>query len=301
MKDNILLWGLLQDGTMRSVYDHLQKLHAPVLHLNHVKMAQTSLQFFSNHSAHYLLEYEGGTFDLNEFSSAYLRPYNYRDYSEYENKADNDPIMRQANLFHHIITSWADSSASVVVNKPSAEASNNSKLYQALYIHHCGFLVPDSLVTNNIDELQSFHARHGEIIYKSMSSVRSIVKKFSSADLAKIKGGMGLIFFQQFIAGKNIRVHVVGEKVFSCLIESDADDYRYAPSQISEYEIPYDVQAKCILLAKKLGLVVSGIDFIVTPKEEWYCLEANPSPGFSYYDISPEKKIAKAVAEALMA
>jgi D-alanine-D-alanine ligase-like ATP-grasp enzyme len=53
------------------------------------------------------------------------------------------------------------------------------------------------------------------------------------------------------------------------------------------------------LLTKKLGLIIAGIDLIITNSGECYCLEANPSPGFSYFDISDKKNIARAVAEAL--
>jgi len=33
--------------------------------------------------------------------------------------------------------------------------------------------------------------------------------------------------FQRYIAGREHRVHVVGDEVFACEVHSDADDYRY--------------------------------------------------------------------------
>jgi D-alanine-D-alanine ligase-like ATP-grasp enzyme len=47
-------------------------------------------------------------------------------------------------------------------------------------------------------------------------------------------------------------------------------------------------------------LVLSGIDLIVTPRGEYYCLEVNPNPAFSYFDLSDEKTIARHVAEILL-
>lgn len=299
MKKNILLWGLLEDGTMKSVYDHLLQMKAPVFFLNHAKIAHSKIFFNSNPSLHYRLRYDDKEYDLEEFPASYLRPYNFRDYLEFQNTTNNDEITREANLFHHALTSWAEATAGVTINKPSAETTNHSKLYQNIFIRNAGFEVPRSLVTNDIEELKAFHAEHTNLIYKSISSVRSIVKKFSLPDLEKVKNGMGLVFFQQHIDGENIRIHVVGSEIFGAKIISDAEDYRYSPSQITEVKIPSAIKDNCIRLAKDLGLLVTGIDFIRTANDEWYCLEANPSPGFSFYEIHPEKPIARAVAALL--
>jgi glutathione synthase/RimK-type ligase-like ATP-grasp enzyme len=106
--------------------------------------------------------------------------------------------------------------------------------------------------------------------------------------------------FQKKITGTNVRVHVVGQNTFACGIQSDVLDYRYGPRVIHELKLPPDIHDKCIVLTEHLGLLVAGIDFIVTSHNEWYCLEANPNPGFSFYDISKEKVIARAVADLLL-
>jgi hypothetical protein len=75
---------------------------------------------------------------------------------------------------------------SLVINRPSAEGSNHSKLLQAIHIRSAGFLTPDWIVTNDLEDALRFQARHGRVVYKSMSSVRSIVKELQ---VEQLKGG----------------------------------------------------------------------------------------------------------------
>ncbi|MDP4236759.1 MAG: hypothetical protein Q8919_09955 [Bacteroidota bacterium] len=294
----ILLWGLLEDGTMRSVHDRLVAMNADVYFVNHAEIDRSAIEFISSPQPSYCLSYRGNQTDFSEFRSAYLRPYNFRDYPQFGDEEESSDRARSADLFHHLIHSWAEHTDARIINKPSAEATNHSKLFQSIYISESGFLIPDSLISNDAEEILAFSKAHTSIIYKSMSSIRSIVKEFSPGDLVGHEE-MGPVFFQRRIIGKNIRVHVVGEEVFACEIESEGIDYRYAKSRMTPIELPEDIASASTGLAKRLGLLVAGIDLIVTPEGQWYCLEANPSPGFSYYDIFPERSIAQAVAEAL--
>ncbi len=50
-----------------------------------------------------------------------------------------------------------------------------------------------------------------------------------------------------------------------------------------------------------LGLHFSGIDLIRTPHDEWYCLEVNPSPAYSYFEKASGQPISIALARFMMA
>jgi hypothetical protein len=45
--------------------------------------------------------------------------------------------------------------------------------------------------------------------------------------------------------------------------------------------------------------VQSGIDLKITPDDEVYCFEVNPSPAFSYYESNTGQPISAAIARAL--
>ena len=116
-----------------------------------------------------------------------------------------------------------------VVNRIGGGLSNNSKPYQALAISRAGLSVPPTLVTNDPAAARAFHAEYGEVIYKSASGIRSIVRRLGPDQLARLDRLCdGPAQFQAFVPGRNVRVHTVGELVFATRIESEAVDYRYA-------------------------------------------------------------------------
>jgi glutathione synthase/RimK-type ligase-like ATP-grasp enzyme len=48
-----------------------------------------------------------------------------------------------------------------------------------------------------------------------------------------------------------------------------------------------------------MDLVLTGIDLKRTPEGAYYCFEANPSPGFLYYEQHSGQPISLALAELL--
>jgi glutathione synthase/RimK-type ligase-like ATP-grasp enzyme len=169
-----------------------------------------------------------------------------------------------------------------------------------------GFDVPETLITTDAAAVEAFLAQQGSIIYKSISGVRSIVARFSEADLSRL-GDVAWCptQFQEFVEGRDYRVHVIGDDVFACEVISDADDYRYASRSGMSVEIrravlPADIVSRCRALGAGLRLPVAGIDLRRTPGERWYCFEVNPSPGFSYYEHATGQPIALSVARLLL-
>ncbi|MEP6691580.1 MAG: RimK domain-containing protein ATP-grasp [Gemmatimonadaceae bacterium] len=297
----IFLWGLLEDATTRSVYECLDEIGAPVAFVNHADIARTIVRLAGDGAEFCHLTCGAASHELDEMSAAYLRPYDHRDYAGYVKPAGDAPAIGSSALVHHLLGAWADGTPALVINRPTAEASNHSKLFQATHIRAGGFSVPASLVTNEPDRAREFQRRHGRVIYKSMSSVRSVVQELDASALDAI-GPMGPVLFQERVIGTNVRAHVVGEAVFAAAIESDGVDYRYADAtRMSRAELPPEIAERCVTLAKRLGLVVAGLDLIVTASGEWYCLEANPSPAFAVFEAGGSREIARQVAELLAA
>ena len=50
-----------------------------------------------------------------------------------------------------------------------------------------------------------------------------------------------------------------------------------------------------------MNLPVAGIDLRRSPDGEWFCLEVNPSPAFSYYQAHAGLPISDAIARLLAA
>lgn len=192
-----------------------------------------------------------------------------------------------------------------VVNRVNSGLANNSKPYQALVISRTGFRVPTTLVTSDPAAVHAFLAEHGDVIFKSASGVRSIVRRVGAAEIARLDLlRHGPAQFQAFVPGRNVRVHTVGEQVFATAVESDAVDYRYArldgkTTHLEPVDLPPDVSEACLQLARTFDLLFAGIDLKQTPSGEFYCFEVNPSPGFLYYERHTGQPISTAVAELL--
>jgi glutathione synthase/RimK-type ligase-like ATP-grasp enzyme len=193
-----------------------------------------------------------------------------------------------------------------VVNRAFAGMSNHSKPHQAMLIRACGFSVPATLITNDASAALAFAAEHsGDVIYKSVSGVRSIVRHFGPEQAARLPLlRHGPAQFQKRVAGTDIRVHVVADEIFATRIETPSIDYRYAATDgnaldMRPCELPREVEARCIELTRRLGLLFSGIDLKETPDGDYVCFEANPSPGFLFYERATGQPISTALARLL--
>lgn len=242
---------------------------------------------------------------LEKFTGVYSRLIETDALPEHRPTRQADPMsIARAVFLQQTLSDWMEVAECRVVNRAAAMSSNVSKPYQAQLISRF-FPTPPTLVTNNPDEAREFIRVHKRVIYKSVSSIRSIVREWSTADeqnLDKIKALPTQ--FQSFVPGTNIRVHVVGRKVFATEIASPAVDYRYAQRdgfevEMRPVELPPEVGEKCRELACHLRLPFCGIDLKLTEQNAYYCFEVNPSPAYSYYQNYTEQPIADALVDYL--
>jgi hypothetical protein len=267
----ILIWGLPNDPSTRAVREWLALWRAPVFFLNHAEIFSTEVSLTAEPNLSFRLTCGKRACYLDHVKAAYLRPYDYRDYP------CDSAARPESALVHHMISAWAEYSRALIVSRPSSEGANQSKLYQAAEIRAAGFLTPESLVTNDPAAIREFRARHGRLIYQSMSNVRSIVRELADPDLEQQSFGPAL--FQQRVEGCNVRVHVVGRKCFA------------------NCELPDDVGDRAVALSRRLGLTLAGLDLIRTASGDWYCLEANPNPAFTSFPDG--ERVARALAREL--
>ena len=244
--------------------------------------------------------------DLARVEGVYSRVMDDSLLPELEGLAPDHPARRHSRAFHEALFRWIEIAPARVVNRAEPQGSNGSKPYQAQLIAAHGFLPPPTLITNDPEAVLAFRKEHKRIIYKSISGVRSIVRTLEDEDLERLdRIGWCPVQFQAAIAGTNVRVHVVGERTFASEIESTHLDYRYANREggrtsLRAIRLPGAVRARCVAVAKSLGLPFAGIDLMRTAGGEHYCFEVNPQPAFSYYQANTGQPIAKAVARYLM-
>ncbi len=298
----ILLWGLPEEGPLAAVADALRTIGTPFLLLDQNRTEQIQLGLHFGRVLRGTIWYGDTAIDLRSVHAAYLRPYPNEHVPALACREADSPAWHHANALLEAIWTWAELTNALVINRPLAMASNNSKPFQAAMIRSAGFATPPTLITNRLPAVRHFQRTQGEIIYKSISSQRSIVSRLESRHAGRWRDLRWCpTQFQRLIPGVDVRVHVVGDELFACAIHAEAIDYRYASDSrhIERCELPDDCARRCRELARSLGLFVAGIDLRKTPSGEWFCFEVNPSPGFTFFVNGGKQEVAAAIAQAL--
>ena len=299
----ILIWGLPRDRPVAAVREALERRNEPVFFLNQHDILDTRMDWSVDDRVEGVLRSAGREVELGTISAAYLRPYDSARLPAIAHASAES--AKCAAAFDDALLCWSELTPARVVNRPSAMASNQSKPHQLALIHAQGFSVPETLLTTDAAELEAFWDRHGEIVYKSISGLRSIVSRMTAQHRARLANlAHAPTQFQQWIPGDDFRVHVVGDDVFACGIGSSATDYRYPQSegefpQIAPFCLSEELAGRCRRLAQCLDLYLAGIDLRRTPQGEWYCFEVNPSPAFTFYAAATGQAMDEAVARLL--
>lgn len=240
--------------------------------------------------------------DIQNISGVFLR---FMSTEHMPDAKKNEATLTKTRSVIISLTDLLDILPIKVINPKYGMMTNFSKPNQSLMIRKSMFKIPDTLITNKPALATSFIEHFNfNVIYKSISCERSIVKKVKKNDIEQIDHIKHLpTQFQKYIEGNNIRVHVVGDQTFATEVTTETVDYRYAHvdgdnAELKPIDLPLDIKNRCIELTKRLGLVFSGID-LIRNKNDYYCLEVNTSPGYSYYELSTGQPISQALATYL--
>jgi hypothetical protein len=303
----ILLCGIPTEPPLARVAHELDRLGVPTTVFNQRQAVEGRCTFELDGSGlHGELELPGGTLRLEDVGAVYTRLMDDRILPELQDEPPDSPARIACRALHDTLYRWMEITPARVVNRASAMASNGSKPFQAQLIARAGFAIPETLVTNDPELVRAFFAQHGRVVYKSVSGSRSVVQELTWEDFDRIEDIRWCpVQFQAYVAGVDVRVHVVGQRVFATRVSSDATDYRYAgvggglPARLEETTLDDGTAERCVEVTRELGLRFSGIDLRLTPQGEAVCFEVNPSPAYAYYESHTGQPIAAAVARHL--
>jgi hypothetical protein len=186
-----------------------------------------------------------------------------------------------------------------------------------------GFRVPQTIMTSDPEAARKFVATHPVTIVKGMSVEGPVIDRtlllfFSTRitpehklDYAQLS--IGPAIFQQAIeAVADLRITVVGDKIFPAEIHADAEDdltvgvrdWRIGNHtgnlSITPHKLPADVKQKCFALVKKLGLKFGAIDMILDKQGRYWFLEINPNGQWAFVEMETGQPIGKAMADLLL-
>jgi hypothetical protein len=310
----ILVWGVPSESPVAMVTAALRSAGADVVavHPREFRDQEAHVELRSGALAGHVTA-GSRTVDLEAITGVYVRPVEPELLPELTGQPPGSPDVVRARRVHDTLVALTEVASAAagwrVANRLSAMASNMSKPYQAQAVLRHGFATPETLISDDPDEVVEFASRHGELIYKSTSGIRSVVTRFDPvADRDRLSRLRWCpVQFQERLRGSDVRVHVTGDEVHAALVHSEAVDYRYARQQVgadarlTAYRLPDDVAARCIALAGELELPFAGVDLKLSPDGRVYCFEVNPSPGFPWYENEAGLPISAGLARWLTA
>lgn len=208
---------------------------------------------------------------------------------------------------------------SIAGDRPAA-----SKMLQYRIAHQVGFGLPESRYSNSRRAIMGLAEKFPYLLLKPIESndvwdednMQDYVfysQKVPSESLADVpdEAFTQTVTFAQNYVDKDfeLRVTVVGEKVFACRIDSQVltDDtgkidwrqgYEHGMKQTA-FNLPEGIADKCREYLRCLGLNFGCFDFIVTPSGEFVFLECNPNGQWLWVEDATGLKIAEAIADFL--
>ncbi len=160
-----------------------------------------------------------------------------------------------------------------------------------------GFQVPPTLLTTEPDAARAFIKRYGSIIYKPLAApayfvggVSNTVKVAEVAldDIDEGIAGTAHLFQQRVDKTADVRVTVIGDRVFAVRINCDLLDWRtdYSRLRYTPVTPPPGITDALYAYLARFDLVFGAFDFAVDRQGTWWFLECNPSG--QWYWLEPE-------------
>ncbi|WP_437990719.1 MvdD family ATP-grasp ribosomal peptide maturase [Sorangium sp. So ce145] len=203
---------------------------------------------------------------------------------------------------------------------PAVRFASNKQV-QLDIAREVGLDTPRTLTTNDEDAARAFAATcPGGVIAKMLSSFAVyrdgeeqvvFTNALEAKDLADMRGlSLCPMTFQENIPkARELRVTVVGERVFTASVDSQAApgaevDWRRQGLELIDAwrkdTLPPDVETGVLRLMDQLGLNYGAIDILRTPDGRHVFLEVNPSGEFFWLERNPGLPISEALAEVLL-
>lgn len=202
-------------------------------------------------------------------------------------------------------------------NDPTAIVRAEDKPRQLLAARRVGLRVPATVITNRPDVARPFLAapdriakplRQAEIDSPDGAEV-IFTTRLDAAGLGSDVGiaAAPLILQQEIAKACDLRVTVVGDRLFCVAIGSQAHDETQVdwrrgvrPDLLHQVTtLPAEVTEGCLALTRDLGLRFGAIDLVRTPEGEHWFLEINPNGQWAWIEQRTGLPIAAAIVDEL--
>lgn len=300
---NILILGNSSDEHARHLKQALAEADVKVNYLNTRKFpTQLRMSWQPKTQVGSFQLADGQKLEFQDINSVYWRSFTGVEVLNLEESyqqmlAFNDSMSALRTMLQACPARW--------VNSWQAYQFHKEKPLQLRQVKQLGVKIPDTLISNDLEQAIKFAKSQAKVIFKPVSG-GAHTKILTDDHLEPSRLGLALsispITLQEYIAGTNIRSYVIADSVYSAEIRSDSIDFREDyQAQLIPMELPAKVKQQCLAIAKALYLQWTAIDWRKTPEGEYVFLEANPSPMFIHFEDQTSFPITEKLVNLLMA
>lgn len=244
--------------------------------------------------------------DLSDVRSVYWRrPTGY----SFERLAASDANFAEAES-RHGLTGTLASLDCVYANHPFRSRAADYKPTQLIVAGEAGFAVPATLITNDLEEAREFTAKHAPTVYKPLRGApyesggepRTIwVGEVDAASIDGNVSGMMHMFQAKVRKDADVRVTVVGDRVFAVRIDSGLLDWRadYDAHAYTVVSPPPWIDSALHAYLARFGLSFGCFDFALDTAGEWVFLECNPNGQWAWLEAVTGLPMTAAFADLL--
>ncbi|MFK4687765.1 glutathione synthase/RimK-type ligase-like ATP-grasp enzyme [Streptomyces pristinaespiralis] len=206
-------------------------------------------------------------------------------------------------LFHSLDCAW--------VNPPALDAIAHHKPYQWHVARRTGLALPRTLVTNQAEQARRFirEIGVGRTVFKAfVASVEAwretrLVRDEDLTVLDAVR--YAPVIFQEYVPGRDLRVTIVGDRVFAAEIDASQTGYPVDmrmvvdEARVRPVDLPAAVTDRLLRVMRTLGLVFGAVDLRRRADGEYVFLEVNPAGQWLFVEERTGLPITAEVAALL--
>jgi hypothetical protein len=293
------------------VVRELRRRHVPFKRLNTEHLANLSFTVDPVTPSWVVEDVAGRLIDLASVRSVWFRRPDPPGPVAGVTPSENDLLRNQ---WRSAINAFCDPFAHRLINDPAANRQAELKILQLSIATRVGFFVPKTLVTNDRAKAASFLRETGRTgVVKALDAPyleeQSRFMYTQRVDSGTINGmaeieAVPLIFQEEILDKRDVRVTVIGERVFAAIAtRTDTVDWRAAEPRptFQVHTIEDEIAARCRRMTADLGLTFSAIDLTLGSRGDYHFLEINPNGEWGWLQKSLGLPIAESIVDELCA
>ncbi len=240
---------------------------------------------------------------LEDYDIVWFRRYASTTLPSDVHEGDAIPIALEWKVFERSLRYLLTLEKAFVVNPPSEAFFAGLKPVQLKIATESGFSIPDTLISNNPEEISAFLSSGERTIYKTFVGPGWVeggrTLDFLNTEIVSLSGFEEASvltpgIYQRYVPkAYEVRLIVMGRTLFAVRIDSQSDatsefDWRQRPQYtqgiVDIIVVPEHIRQRVHRFLDRCDIIFGSFDFIVTTGGEWVFLEINTGGQFLWLE-----------------